>query len=331
MIKVSIIGATGYTGRELIRLLLRHKEVEIIHLSALLQKELPISDIFPGFLCSLPVRPTMNVGDWEESDVIFLCLPHRVSMEYLPSLFELGKRVIDLSGDFRLKDPDLYKEWYNAQHLAPHLIKEAVYGLPEIYREAIKNAKIIANPGCYPTSAILALAPCVKHHLIDTNSIIIDAKSGLSGAGREPSFLTHFPEANESVCAYSIFTHRHIPEINQELSLLAGEKIEVTFTPHLIPMNYGILSTIYLRLLDNVSLLDIYKDFYKDEPFVKIIETPPKTKDVIGTNLCLINVAQEGKRIVITSAIDNLVRGASGQAVCNMNIMFDLPPPYGLI
>ncbi len=329
MIKASIIGATGYTGRELIRILLRHKNAEIAHLSALIEKEVAISDIFPGLLCNTPVTTTMNVASCSKSDVIFLCLPHMVSMEYIPSLFELGKRVIDLSADFRLRDPDVYEEWYNTRHLAPHLIKEAVYGLPELYRQRIKDAKIIANPGCYPTSAILGIAPAMN--FIETSSIIIDSKSGISGAGRSPSMLTHFPEVNESVSAYSIFTHRHTPEINQELSLLAGKKINVTFVPHLIPMDCGILSTIYLRLLNDDNLLDIYKDFYKNEQFVKIVNKPPKTKDVVGTNLCLINVAQEKGRAVITSAIDNLTRGASGQAICNMNIMFGFPETEGLV
>jgi len=330
MIKVSIIGSTGYTGRELIRLLLRHKDCEIVHLSSLVEKEVPISNIFPGLLCDVPVKTTMNMGDCAESDVIFLCLPHRVSQEYVPSLYELGKRVIDLSADFRLKDPDVYEEWYNTHHSSPHLIKEAVYGLPELYREEIRSAKIVANPGCYPTSAILGLAPAIKNHLIELNTIYIDAKSGLSGAGSSFSILTHFPEANENVCAYSIFTHRHTPEIDQELSLLAKSPINVTFVPHLVPMNCGILSTMYVKLLEDVNLLDIYKDFYKNEPFVKIIETPPKTKDVLGTNICLINVEKEKQRVVITSAIDNLIRGASGQAIFNMNIMFGFPEDEGL-
>ncbi|MEW6680143.1 MAG: N-acetyl-gamma-glutamyl-phosphate reductase [bacterium] len=331
MIKVSIIGATGYTGRELIRLLLRHRETEIIHLSAHIEKEMPISDIFPGLLCNISVKTTMDVASCAESDAIFLCLPHIVSQEYIPSLYELKKRVVDLSADFRLKDPDVYEEWYNTQHLAPHLIKESVYGLPELYREKIKDAKIIANPGCYPTSSILALAPAIKNRLIDLSSIIIDAKTGISGAGRSPSMLTHFPEANESVFAYSIFTHRHTPEINQELSLLAGERVNVTFTPHLIPMDCGILSTIYIKVLSDVKLLDVYKDFYKNEQFVRIVDKPPKTKEVVGTNLCLINIAQEKQGAVVTSAIDNLIKGASGQAVQNMNIMFGISEREGLL
>ncbi|MEW6103823.1 MAG: N-acetyl-gamma-glutamyl-phosphate reductase [bacterium] len=331
MIKISIIGATGYTGRELIRLLLRHREADIIHLSAHIEKEMAISDIFPGLLCNTPVKTTMDVGSCCESDAIFLCLPHIVSQEYIPSLYELKKRVIDLSADFRLKDPDIYEEWYNTQHLAPHLIKEAVYGLPELYRDKIKDAKIVANPGCYPTSSILALAPCIKNKLVDLSSIIIDAKSGISGVGRSPSIVTHFPEANESVSAYSIFTHRHTPEINQELSLLGGEKVNITFVPHLIPMDCGILSTIYIKLLANVNLLDIYRDFYKNEQFVRIVSKPPKTKDVVGTNLCLINITQEKQMAVITSAIDNLVKGASGQAIQNMNIMFGISEKEGLL
>ncbi|HAW49701.1 TPA: N-acetyl-gamma-glutamyl-phosphate reductase [bacterium] len=329
MVKVSIIGATGYTGRELIRILLRHKEAEIIHLSADIEEEVPISEIFPSLMCDIPVKKAINMGGLIESDVIFLCLPHRVSMEHVPSLFDLGKKIIDLSADFRLKDPSVYEEWYNTKHLAPHLVKNAVYGLPELYYEKIKTSLLIANPGCYPTSAILGLAPVIE--FIEKTSIIIDAKSGISGAGRNPSFLFHFPEANESIKAYSVFIHRHTPEIEQELSLLAKEKIGVTFVPHLIPMDYGILSTIYVRLKEDVDIFDIYNEFYKNCPFIKILNDPPRTKDVVGTNFCLINPLKEKGQLVITSCIDNLIKGASGQAVQNMNVMFGFQETEGLI
>ncbi|MDI6752312.1 MAG: N-acetyl-gamma-glutamyl-phosphate reductase [bacterium] len=331
MIKVALIGATGYTGRELIRRLLRHREVEIRHLSAITEKEEPISSIFPSLSSNLILRSTMRVEEVAECEVVFLCLPHKVSMEYVPSLLDFGNRVIDLSADFRLKDPSVYEEWYGERHAAFILLKESVYGLPELYRREIKEANLIANPGCYPTSCLLGLAPLIKNRLIDLTSIVIDAKSGVSGAGRNPSLPTHFPEANEGCKAYSLFTHRHIPEIEQELSGIAGERVAVTFVPHLVPMDCGMLSTIYLRLQKETDLIGLYKDFYNGEPFIRIMNEPPVTKDTTGTNLCLIHPKSEGKRAVILSAIDNLIKGASGQAVQNMNIMFSFPETEGLL
>ncbi|MBU1599224.1 N-acetyl-gamma-glutamyl-phosphate reductase [bacterium] len=331
MIKTAIIGATGYTGRELIRRLLRHREVEIRHLSAITQKEEPISSIFPCLSSDIIIRSTMKVEEVAECEVVFLCLPHKVSMEYAPSLLDFGNRVIDLSADFRLKDPDVYEEWYGERHSAFILLKESVYGLPELYRQEIKEANLIANPGCYPTSALLGLAPLIKNKLVDLTSIVIDAKSGVSGAGRNPSLLTHFPEVNESCKAYSLFTHRHIPEIEQELSGIAGEKVTVTFVPHLVSMDCGMLSTIYLKLLQETDLIPLYKDFYKGEPFIRIMNEPPVTKDTVSTNLCLIHPKSEGKRAIVLSAIDNLVKGAAGQAIQNMNIMFGFPEEEGLL
>jgi N-acetyl-gamma-glutamyl-phosphate reductase len=252
-------------------------------------------------------------------------------MEYAPSLLDIGKRVVDLSADFRLKDVGIYEEWYNTRHTASLLIDEAVYGLCELYRDKIREAKLIANPGCYPTSVILGLAPLLREGLIEEGSIIIDAKSGVSGAGRSPSELTHFPEANESIRAYSVFSHRHKPEIEQELSALAGSDIKVCFVPHLAPMSNGILTTIYAKLKREESLLNLYKQFYQGEPFVKILKEPPSVKDAVGTNLCLIHPASEKDRVVVLSCIDNLIKGASGQAVQNMNIMFGMDEIDGLI
>jgi N-acetyl-gamma-glutamyl-phosphate reductase len=331
MIKVAIIGATGYTGRELIRRLLRHREVEIKHLSAATEKEEPISFVFPSISSNIIVRNTMKVEEVAECDVVFLCLPHRVSMEYAPSLLDFGKKVIDLSADFRLKEPGAYEEWYGEKHGAFILLQEAVYGLSELYRQKIKEANLIANPGCYPTSAILGIAPLIKNKLVYLTSIVIDAKSGVSGAGRNPSILTHFPEVNEGCKAYSLFTHRHIPEIEQELSAIAGERVAVTFVPHLVPMDCGMLSTIYLKLVEETDLIGLYKDFYKNEPFIRIMNEPPTTKDTVGTNLCLIHPKKEGKRVVVLSAIDNLIKGAAGQAIQNMNIMFGFPETEGLL
>jgi N-acetyl-gamma-glutamyl-phosphate reductase len=331
MIKIAIIGATGYTGRELIRRLLRHREVEIKYLSAATEKEEAISSVFPSISSDIIVRNTMKVEEVAECEVVFLCLPHRVSMEYTPSLLDFGKKVIDLSADFRLKEPGLYEEWYGEKHGAFILLQEAVYGLSELYRQKIKEANLIANPGCYPTSAILGLAPLIKNRLVYLTSIVIDAKSGVSGAGRNPSILTHFPEVNEGCKAYSLFTHRHIPEIEQELSKIAGERVAVTFVPHLVPMDCGMLSTIYLKLTDETDLIGLYRDFYKDEPFIRIMNEPPTTKDTVGTNLCLIHPKREGKRVVVLSAIDNLIKGAAGQAIQNMNIMFGFPETEGLL
>lgn len=331
MVKTAVIGATGYTGRELIRRLLRHRGVEIKHLSAIIQKEEPIWAIFPSLSSDLVVKTTMKVEEVAECEVVFLCLPHKVSMEYVPSLLDLGKRVIDLSSDFRLKELSVYEEWYGEKHKAPLVLSESVYGLPELYRQEIKGANLIANPGCYPTSILLGLAPLIKNGLVELTSIVIDAKSGVSGAGRNPSLLTHFPEANEGCKAYSLFAHRHIPEIEQELSRIAGEKVTVTFVPHLVPMDCGILSTIYLKLLKEIDLIPLYKDFYRPEKFIRITDEPPSTKDTLSTNLCLIHPKSKGERAVVLSAIDNLVKGAAGQAIQNMNIMFGWPEEEGLL
>ncbi|MBI5043627.1 MAG: N-acetyl-gamma-glutamyl-phosphate reductase, partial [Nitrospirae bacterium] len=273
----------------------------------------------------------------KKADFIFLCLPHCAAMDSAKAYLKYGKKVVDLSADFRLKDYKIYEKWYKEKHTAKDLLKRAVYGLPELYRDKIKKAVLVANPGCYPTSAILAIAPLLKSKWakgVDL-PIIIDSKSGVSGAGRGAEAAYLFTEANESVRAYKIGTHRHTPEIEQELSKAADKNIKVSFTPHLIPMNRGILSTIYIKKrIDVKALLLHYKGFYENEPFVRVLDSGalPDTKNVRGSNICEIGVVEDKRigMIVIVSAIDNLIKGASGQAIQNMNIMMGFDEECGL-
>ncbi|MBI5043687.1 MAG: N-acetyl-gamma-glutamyl-phosphate reductase [Nitrospirae bacterium] len=329
MLKTAIIGGSGYTGGELLRLLLYHTEVEISAITS--EKSVGnVAQLFPNLkektdLCFEKNNPALIS---KKADFIFLCLPHCAAMDSAKAYLKHGKKVVDLSADFRLKDYKVYEKWYKEKHTAKALLKDAVYGLPELYRDKIKKAVLVANPGCYPTSAILAIAPLLKSKWakgVDL-PIIIDSKSGVSGAGRGAEAAYLFTEANESVRAYKIGTHRHTPEIEQELSKAANKNIRVSFTPHLIPMNRGILSTIYIKKAINAELLlDHYKNFYENEPFVRVLDSGalPDTKNVRGSNICEIGIVED-KRIgmtVIVSAIDNLVKGASGQAIQNMHIM----------
>ena len=341
MIKVGIAGATGYAGIELIRILLDHSEVKITKLSAKMDgKPQKISDIFPSLKGRIDLICTdLDISDMaKESDLILLALPHKVSLRFVPQFIKLGKKVIDLSADFRFDDLKVYEEWY-----APHtgesrkLNSQAVYGLPELYKEEIKKANLIANPGCYPTSVILGVAPLLKDKLVKTDNIIADSLSGASGAGRVPSMVAHYPECNENVKAYSIATHRHTPEMEQELSKLAKKEIKISFTPHLLPMNRGILSTIYLNLVKKLKeeeIIKLYQNFYKNEPFIRVLEkgTFPETRNVRNSNYCDIGVKVDERtnRVIIISAIDNLVKGASGQAVQNMNITYGFKETLGL-
>ncbi|MBM3255034.1 MAG: N-acetyl-gamma-glutamyl-phosphate reductase [Candidatus Omnitrophica bacterium] len=340
MINVGIIGVTGYAGEELIRILLNHPQVRITNLSAKIDKPLAIEQIFPKFsgrinlVCTLPDIKNIIAS----CELVFLALPHTVSMGLVPKLLKAGKKVIDLSADYRLKNTALYEKFYKLAHKDKPNIKKAVYGLPELYRVKIKGAKLLANPGCYPTAAILGLAPLVALDLLDLPSIIIDAKSGVSGAGRRADEAMLFAEVNEDFRAYKINVHQHSPEINQELSGLAGKKLAVTFVPHLLPLNKGILETIYVKKAKNVklkakNLQEMYKKFYQREPFVRIKKEGeyPRLKDVVGTNFCDIGIADFGESVIIVSAIDNLLKGASGQAVQNMNIMYNFPEAMGLL
>lgn len=327
MIKVGIVGATGYAGEEVIKILLNHKGVKISALSAVIDKEEPISDIFPFFkgkldiVCKKPNPEEMA----KEIDIVFLGLPHKVSMEIAPKFLKAGKTVIDLSADYRL-DPDVYKTWYGTDHKDKVNLDKAVYGMPELYYEKIRKAKLIANPGCYPTSAILGISPAVKEDIVDKKYIVIDSKSGVSGAGRRLDLALSFCEVNENLKAYKINEHQHKPEINKILSDVAGYAIDVVFTPHLIPMNRGILSTIYLKLkkdIDTKTAVDIYRKFYKGKPFVRISDEgkSPQIRDIVGTNYCDIGVKVTGDTLIAVSCIDNLKKGAAGQAVQNMNII----------
>ncbi|RLE08273.1 N-acetyl-gamma-glutamyl-phosphate reductase [Candidatus Aerophobetes bacterium] len=335
--KVSVIGATGYTGAELVRILSRHPEVELVSITSQTFAGKKISEIYP-FLSTDLVCEELDVDKIaSSSSFVFTALPHKTSMEIVGELYLRGKRVVDLSADFRLKDPALYEKWYGVSHSKRKLLHEAVYGLPELYREKIREARLVANPGCYPTSIILALAPLLKSHLIKEESIIVDAKSGVTGAGRKLTLATHFPEINENFYPYKVEGHRHLPEMEQELSRLAGTQVKVTFVPHLAPLNRGILSTCYAslkRYTEVEKILRIYRDFYKDEPFVEILEKGkvPRISDVATSNRCRIGLAVDERtdRIIVISAIDNLGKGASGQAVQNMNIMCGFKEDEGL-
>ncbi len=341
MLKVAVLGGSGYTGGELLRLLKQHPNVKITTVTSERSAGKIVSDVFPNLGdYQLTFEPLEIKNLLQKADLFFLCLPHKTSQEVVANLYKAGKRIIDLSADYRLKNAAVYKKWYETQHLFPDLLKKAAYGLPELYREKIKRASIIANPGCYPISAILGLAPIIKKSYIDPDSIIIDSKSGISGAGRNPALPYMFSEANESVNAYAIASHRHIPEIEQELSFISKKKIKIIFTPHLIPMDRGILSTIYVHLRKKVGLSEIqklYKAFYSKEPFVRVLKNGayPTTKTVKGSNYCDISVFLDEhnyktRTLIIVSVIDNLLKGASGQAVQNMNIMYGFEEKSGL-
>jgi len=336
--RVGIIGATGYTGEELLRLLLRHPEMEVTALTSQKYAGIEISQVFPTLMNRIQLKcEELSVERISQKvDFVFTAVPHKTAMETVPLFYRLGKRVVDLSADFRLKDPAVYERWYQ-KHTAADLLPESVYGLPELHREKIRNAKIVGNPGCYPTGALIGLIPLVKKGLISLESIVVDAKSGVSGAGRDVVLESLFCEVNEGVKAYKIFAHRHTPEIEQELSQLVQREIKVTFVPHLIPMDRGILSTLYVRLLKRLKteeLLNAFQDFYRGEPFIRIYPKGklPNTKDVRGSNFCDMGavVSEPDDRAVVVTAIDNLVKGASGEAVQNMNIMLGHPETMGL-
>ncbi|MBI2953292.1 MAG: N-acetyl-gamma-glutamyl-phosphate reductase [Chloroflexi bacterium] len=333
--KVGIVNVTGYAGLELARLLQAHPEVELTQVTGRSAAGQRLSDIFPNLTGpDLPIT-----AEFEEAvDVAFSALPHAASAAAVIKLLESGVKAIDISADFRLKDPAVYEQWYQVAHPAPELLHEAVYGLPEIYRDQIKQARLIANPGCYPTSAILALAPVAD---IIEPDIIVDSKSGVSGAGRTLSFTTHYSEVNESCQAYSIGGHRHLPEIVQEVAsareraLGRDEAVSMLFVPHLVPMTRGILSDCYARLavpLSAAQLRDRYREFYRDAPFVRIVDRPPQTKHTWGSNYCVICpcVDERTNRLIVLSCLDNLVKGAAGQAVQNMNLMMGFAETTGI-
>ncbi|MBA2123377.1 N-acetyl-gamma-glutamyl-phosphate reductase [bacterium Unc6] len=339
--RIGIMGIKGYAGEKLLRILIRHPDVQVSALSSRVGEKTPISDIFPwakGILDDLSCEDYTAERISEVADIVFLALPHRASMDIAYKILKLEKKVIDLSADFRLKNISKYEKYYE-KHKYPELLKKAVYGLPEIYRKQISKADLVANPGCYPTSIILALAPIAGGEFLDKNKcIIIDSKSGVTGAGKNLKEELLFAQANENIKAYSVNSHQHTPEIEQELSYLAGSDISIVFVPHLVPMNRGILSTVYVPLkkdVDEFTLKSSYRDFYRGEPFVRIRSAPdyPETSDVFDTNFCDICVAFDKSKnlAIVISVIDNLLKGASGQAVQNMNIMLGCNEKEGLL
>lgn len=339
MIRVAVIGASGYTGVELLRLLYRHPEVTVTAVTSEQSAGRPVSSVFPslrerydGLLESLD--PTAIA---QKADVVFTALPHQAAMKVVPAFLEAGVRVVDLSADYRLRDASVYEAWYEP-HVTPELLADAVYGLPECYRSQIAGARLVANPGCYPTSVILGLTPLLQAGLIDPAGIIVDAKSGTSGAGRGAKLDSLYCEVNESFKAYGVGgVHRHIPEIEQELSVQAGTSVTLTFTPHLVPMDRGILSTIYATPVKKTSteeLIECLGAYYADEFFVRVLPKGqfPATGYVRGSNCCDIGVTLDERtgRVIVVSAIDNLVKGASGQAIQNMNLMVGFAEQTGL-
>ena len=338
MAKIGIAGASGYTGFELLRLLTNHPDAEIVFLTSETYQGENISKVFPSISGFVDTKlSSFESVSSDTCDIVFLALPHTTSMEKVPDFLKGGTKVIDLSADYRLKDPAVFKEWYSVPHQQPALLKDAVYGLPEIHREKIKPARLVANPGCYPTSITLALAPVVTEDWVDLSSIIVDSKSGISGAGRKASLNTQFSEVNEGVSAYNIAVHRHTPEIEQELSALAKTNVQISFSPHLVPMTRGMLSTVYINLKQDKSvenLIEHFQKFYAEEPFVRILPLGKYANShfTLSSNFCDIGVQvdKRNRRAIITSAIDNLIKGASGQAVQNMNLMLGISETTGL-
>lgn len=335
IMKVGILGATGYTGQELVRLLQQHPEVQIAFLGSSSSAGAAYEAMFPQFTDS-------QLGNLEDEqvpdvDVLFCALPHGLTAARTAEWLKRGIKVIDLGADFRLKDPKAYHTWYKLEHPAPELIQEAVYGLPELYREEIQGKSLVANPGCFPTASIMGLAPLLKNKLLVADSIIIDAKSGVSGAGRGATLGTHFSEVNENFKAYGVAEHRHTPEIEQQLSLAAGHSFHVSFTPHLVPMIRGILATIYVQVEEGIpesTLRACWEEAYAKEEFVHILPQGlwPQTKYALSTNHVFLQLKYDERtgRVIIVSAIDNLVKGAAGQAIQNMNIILGLPENMGL-
>ena len=338
MKKVAILGASGYTGSELMRLVLKHSQLELVAVSSEKFAGMAVETVFPALAGALKLNfhPLSERGPLDEAEYVFLALPHKEAMRVVPGLVKDGKKVIDLSADFRLRKPDVYEKWYQ-KHSAPELLESAVYGLTEINREKIKSGHLIANPGCYPTAVLLALIPAVKNGLIDLSAIVVDAKSGVTGAGRNPVLSSLFSEVNEGVKPYKVGAHQHTPEIEQELGLAVNSEIEIVFTPHLMPINRGILITAYGVLTQKVTsaeVLDLYSSFYQNDIFVRICPESafPSTNQVKGSNYCDIGISVDTRtnRLIIMGAIDNLLKGASGQALQNMNVMAGFKESEGI-
>ena len=333
MLRVAIIGASGYTGVEAIEIILRHERAEITYLTGFSECG-HVADVFgqlKGRL-DMEIEPLDLVKLAKVADVALCCLPHKVSMEYVPQILETGVKVVDFSADYRLHDVDVYAEYYQ-EHSDPENLKVAAYGLPELFRERIKRSNLIANPGCFPTGAMLAIAPLLANKLIKLDSIIVNSVTGVSGAGKKPSAAFHFPNMNENLFAYGINTHRHTPEMEQVASHIAGDDVKILFQPHVGNFDRGILSTVYCEptaIENQEKLLELYNSYYSHEPFVQVLDCPPKLKDVAKSNYCHVFPTISKDRIVCFSAIDNMIKGASGQAVQNMNVLFDLEETLGL-
>jgi N-acetyl-gamma-glutamyl-phosphate reductase len=334
--RAGIINVTGYAGSELARILYRHPELRITSVTGRSAAGQQLGDVFPH-LDDLDLPVEAELGD---VDVIFSALPHKASAEVLAPYLQNGVKIVDISADFRLKDVEEYQSWYEVVHPCPEYLDMAVYGLTELHRPQVSQTKLVANPGCYPTATLLGLAPAWRAGLIG-NDIIVDAKSGISGAGRGLGLMYHFSEANENVSAYSLDGHRHLPEITQELRLETGEEPRVTFLPHLIPMTRGILASCYANLKEGAlpegeagkkALMDLYRDAYRGEPFVRVVDQPPQTKHTLGNNYCVVypTVDPRTNRLIVIACLDNLVKGAAGQAVQNANLMLGLPETMGL-
>ena len=336
MARVAILGATGYTALELLKILARHPQAKVVAATTRQEDRPSISKIHPSLTGMFDLKcENLNAEQAGKlCDIAFCCLPHTASMEAVPQLLDAGCRVVDLSADYRLSDPGVYETWYEHVHTDPTRLATAVYGLPEIYGSRIPGARLVANPGCYTSTSILALAPLVAEKIVDPQGIVIDAKSGISGAGRTPKLANLFSECNESVTAYSIGNHRHTPEIEQVLSDVGQAKVQVAFNPHLMPMDRGIFCSIYPRITEKrpvAELLEIFRKFYAGQPFMRIVDHIPSTKDVAHTNFCDITVRYNRDQLVVFAAIDNLIKGASGVAVQNMNLMLGLDQRMGML
>ncbi|MEN3351940.1 MAG: N-acetyl-gamma-glutamyl-phosphate reductase [Betaproteobacteria bacterium] len=334
-IKVGIVGGTGYTGVELLRLLALHPRCELAVITSRKEAGMPVADMFPNLRGRVGLKFTEPSRDaLARCDLVFFATPNGVAMNEARALYDAGVRVIDIAADFRIKDVGVWEQWYQMKHACPELVGEAVYGLPELSREDIRGARIVANPGCYPTSVQLGFLPLLENGGVDLAHLIADAKSGVSGAGRKAEVHTLLAEASDNFKAYGVPGHRHLPEIAQGLSAMAGQPVKLIFTPHLTPMIRGIHATLYARLTAAIDLQGIYESRYAAEPFVDVLPagSHPETRSVRGANVCRIAVhrPQGGDTAVVLSVIDNLVKGASGQAVQNMNIMFDFPETLGL-
>lgn len=336
MIKVAVVGGTGYTGVELLRLLASHPEVSLQVITSRSESGIRVSDMFPNLRGHVDICfSEPDIAILGKCDLVFFATPNGVAMKMVPELLSLGVKVIDLAADFRLKSATLWEKWYGEPHACPEILEKAVYGLPEMHREAIKGADIVANPGCYPTSVQLGYAPLIKNDLIDVSTLIADCKSGVSGAGRKQSVAFLQAESSESVKAYAVSGHRHNPEITQGLQELTESSVNLVFVPHLMPMIRGIHSTLYATLLKtDVELQELYEKYYENEPFVDVMPagSHPETRSVKGSNMCRIALSRpnNGNTVIILSVIDNLLKGAAGQAIQNMNIMFGLSESQGL-